>query len=381
MRLLVAPRDLNRDPQRAQRRTEQSLLSAPRRLGTTVRAPEGSADWDGLIVLCAANNWDDVKLADRHMAEQLAPMRRCSTSIRPCHTSRASRIPRSPDPCAGRVSVWSALGSRATRPSSRRSRCTRRWSALTTRLVRRQLRRAVHQLGGESRPSSRRGCSWTPTASAASAAACTGGRTTGGRRRSLGCERRAARRARGASRPGVRPGRRRQRGRGRPLEAAGCAPPTSPTAATRPYFAGVDDVAPAADVETAGPVAGFVGHLNSRTDLALLEAIADAGVSLLLIGPKDHRSSRNGSSAVERDNVAYLGARPFETLPAYLKRSTSDSSPTRHRVQPLQLPDEDARVPRGRPTGRRHVVPAVRWLDTDLVTLADTPEPSPRPWP
>ena len=29
------------------------------------------ASWDELIVLCAANSWDDVKLADRHMAEHL----------------------------------------------------------------------------------------------------------------------------------------------------------------------------------------------------------------------------------------------------------------------------------------------------------------------
>ena len=35
--------------------------------GTTTR----NSAWDGLIVLCAANNWDDVKLADRHMAEYL----------------------------------------------------------------------------------------------------------------------------------------------------------------------------------------------------------------------------------------------------------------------------------------------------------------------
>ena len=34
-------------------------------------ALQPGARWDDLIVLCAANSWSDVKLADRHMAERL----------------------------------------------------------------------------------------------------------------------------------------------------------------------------------------------------------------------------------------------------------------------------------------------------------------------
>ncbi len=41
--------------------------SRPRQLAT-------AGPWDGLVVLCAANSWDEVKLADRHMAEQLATL-------------------------------------------------------------------------------------------------------------------------------------------------------------------------------------------------------------------------------------------------------------------------------------------------------------------
>ncbi|HVB44045.1 MAG TPA: hypothetical protein VNF47_15260 [Streptosporangiaceae bacterium] len=41
------------------------------------------------------------------------------------------------------------------------------------------------------------------------------------------------------------------------------------------------------EVTLPGPVAGFVGHINDRTDLRLLEAIAARGRSLLLVGPKD----------------------------------------------------------------------------------------------
>ena len=38
---------------------------------TTAVDQSRTGDWDGLIVLCAANSWDAVKLADRHMAEPL----------------------------------------------------------------------------------------------------------------------------------------------------------------------------------------------------------------------------------------------------------------------------------------------------------------------
>ena len=39
------------------------------------------------------------------------------------------------------------------------------------------------------------------------------------------------------------------------------------------------------DVPLPGPMAGFVGHINARTDLELLEAIVDRGRSLLMVGP------------------------------------------------------------------------------------------------
>ena len=45
------------------------MLEAP--AAATLDRARGAQDWDGLIVLCAANNWDAVKLADRHMAERL----------------------------------------------------------------------------------------------------------------------------------------------------------------------------------------------------------------------------------------------------------------------------------------------------------------------
>ena len=102
-----------------------------------------------------------------------------------------------------------------------------------------------------------------------------------------------------------------------------------------------------------GPIAGFVGHINSRTDLALLEAVADAGISLLLIGPKepDFEPERFDAAREPAPTSRYLGARPFEpaaVVPEGDRRRAR--AVRRHRVQPRQLPDEDARVPgRGPP--------------------------------
>ena len=38
-----------------------------------------SAAWDGMIVLCAANRWDGVKMQDRHLAETSGRTHLCST--------------------------------------------------------------------------------------------------------------------------------------------------------------------------------------------------------------------------------------------------------------------------------------------------------------
>ena len=52
-------------------------------------------------------------------------------------------------------------------------------------------------------------------------------------------------------------------------------------------YRGIDRAPLPTDVGLPGPVVGFVGRINDRTDLGLLEAIAERGRSLLLVGPKD----------------------------------------------------------------------------------------------
>ena len=67
------------------------------------------------------------------------------------------------------------------------------------------------------------------------------------------------------------------------------------------------------------PVAGFVGHLNRRTDVALLEAVVDRGLTLVLVGPIDAASGGPRlEELLERDTVHAVGACDFEEVAAWL---------------------------------------------------------------
>lgn len=67
------------------------------------------------------------------------------------------------------------------------------------------------------------------------------------------------------------------------------------------------------------PVIGLVGQLTERIDLGVLTAVADAGYSLLLVGPYDPGWERDGFAAlIGRPNVRYVGRVPAEEVPSYL---------------------------------------------------------------
>jgi teichuronic acid biosynthesis glycosyltransferase TuaH len=69
------------------------------------------------------------------------------------------------------------------------------------------------------------------------------------------------------------------------------------------------------------PVAGVVGQLNERIDVDLLSAVADTGVGLVLVGPRNARWSPTGTKALlSRTNVHHVGAVPFEDVPRWLAR-------------------------------------------------------------
>ena len=67
------------------------------------------------------------------------------------------------------------------------------------------------------------------------------------------------------------------------------------------------------------PVVGLIGQLSDRIDLSILDAIADAGFSLLIVGPLDPRwEQRRFRELVDRSRVYYTGPVPAEAVPSYL---------------------------------------------------------------
>jgi teichuronic acid biosynthesis glycosyltransferase TuaH len=68
-------------------------------------------------------------------------------------------------------------------------------------------------------------------------------------------------------------------------------------------------------------VAGLSGQLSDRIDLNLLEAVAETGIGLLLVGPRDPGwYPERVNSLLAKKNVHYVGAVPFEQLLPYLAR-------------------------------------------------------------
>ncbi|MEU8266262.1 glycosyltransferase [Sphaerisporangium sp. NPDC049002] len=145
-------------------------------------------------------------------------------------------------------------------------------------------------------------------------------------------------------------------------------------------YAAVDGAPLPADLpaELAGtPVAGFVGHINARIDIALLEAVAGTGVPLVLVGPKagDYEPERWPRLA-GRPNVYWVGRKPYEELPSYLRlidvglTPYADSAFNRASF-PLKTLEYLA-------AGRGVVsteLPATAWLDAGpLIPVARTPE-------
>ena len=67
------------------------------------------------------------------------------------------------------------------------------------------------------------------------------------------------------------------------------------------------------------PVAGLVGQLTERIDMGLLEAVAGAGFSLLLVGPYDPRWEPERFAALTAlPNVHHTGRVPAREVPSYL---------------------------------------------------------------
>jgi len=274
------------------------------------------------VVICAANNWDEVKLADRHMAEHLteyAPVLYVDPPISHLTRFNAPEVAASlKRPRLRRI----APGLTRYTPVVPPKPMTPAMLPLTNAIARRQLRRALRRSGA------RRAQAVLSTWLFVDAYGVCGERLRAYWWRDDPVA---------AAPLWRRPAERLAAGDRRLTEASdlvvsvsgsvatdlrtrGFAAAHLPNGCDADFYAGVDEAPDPPDVNLPGPVAGFVGHLNARTDLALLEAVVAADVSLLLVGPRDPEFEPERLDALlAQPRVAWVGSRPFEDLLPYLK--------------------------------------------------------------
>jgi teichuronic acid biosynthesis glycosyltransferase TuaH len=125
-----------------------------------------------------------------------------------------------------------------------------------------------------------------------------------------------------------------------------------------------------------GPVVALVGQLSERIDLDILTALADAGFSLLMVGPHDPRWEPSRFAALTaRPNVSYAGRVPQDAVPSYLAAADIGITPytasTFNRASfPLKTLEY---LGAGLPVVSTDL-PGARWLLDDLAR-ADSAEP------
>ncbi|MFI6024152.1 glycosyltransferase [Amycolatopsis magusensis] len=103
---------------------------------------------------------------------------------------------------------------------------------------------------------------------------------------------------------------------------SGVEPEVFPNGVDPDAYAAIDSVTPV-ELPPGFPdkIAGLCGQLSDRIDLRLLEAVADTGVGLLLVGPRDPGwQPERVDALLARDNVHHTGPVPFERLLPYLAR-------------------------------------------------------------
>jgi teichuronic acid biosynthesis glycosyltransferase TuaH len=151
----------------------------------------------------------------------------------------------------------------------------------------------------------------------------------------------------------------------------GCDPAAYSTVDTTPV--------PPPAAELPAPVVGLVGRLSGRIDVGLLEDVADAGLSLLLVGPQEGEwEPERWPRLAARPNVRHVGRVPFPELPGYLR--AMDVGITPYRDTAFNRSSFPLKTLEYLAAGRAAVstdLPATRWLAADepdgpaLVAVAD----------
>jgi teichuronic acid biosynthesis glycosyltransferase TuaH len=329
-----------------------------------------------MVVLCAANSYDSIKVADQHMAEQLSgttpvlyvdpPLSRLTPAKNP-ELAQAITGPRLRVLAPGLARLTPVVQPFPSRPGI---------ATLTTALAVRHIRRAVSTLGGRVRalisawplyPVFGSGDEqvrvyWAQDDFVGGAA------LLGMNAKQLDARERKVAAAADliiAANPVV----------AETWRARGREPVIIPYGADIAAYRRVDQVQLPADVGLPGPIAGFIGQINDRTDLSLLEAVADRGLSLLLVGPVNPAFEPERFGALrQRDNVCWVGPKPFDALPGYFRLMDVGLVP--YRDSPFNRGSFPLKTLEYLAAGRAVVatdLPAVQWLNTDLISVATTP--------
>jgi len=338
--------------------------------------PSAPGQWDGLLVLCAANNYDGAKVADWHLAAHLSrlvpvlyvdpPMSRLTPARHP-EVARALRSPRLRLHKPGLARLTPVV---QPFPSRRGA------AGMTSALTRRYLGRATARLGGRVRAVISGWPQYPVFGSCAEQVRVywaqddfVGGADLLGLNARL-LDRRERRVAASADLVVA----------ANPVVAdiwrsRGLDPVLVPYGTDVDAYRDIEQAPVPSDAWLPAPVAGFVGRINDRTDLSLLEAIADRGRSLLLVGPKDPAFEPERFDALrQRRNVRWVGPKPFEALPGYFR--VLDVGVVPYRDSPFNRGSFPLKTLEYLAAGRAVVatdLPAVRWLATDLVSVATTP--------
>jgi len=339
-------------------------------------SPHPGRSWDQMVVLCAANRYDGIKLADQHMAEQLSrlapvlyvdpPVSRL-TLTRDKRSVRLAKNPGLREEMPGLARLTPLVQPFSSQPGL---------VTISGALIRHHLRKAVSHLGGQVRVIISawaqhdvfRACAGASRIYWAQDDFVGGADLLGLNAGLLDVRERAVAATANlvvAANPVVA-----DTWRTRGLETA-----LIPYGVDANAYSDVDLVPVPSDYALSGPVAGFVGHINRRIDLRLLEAVADRGRSLLMVGPRDPDFEPKRLDALfRRPNVQWVGPKPFNALPGYFRLIDVGlvpygDSPFNRGSFPLKTLEYLA-------AGRGVVasdLPATRWLGTDLISIASEP--------
>lgn len=151
-----------------------------------------------------------------------------------------------------------------------------------------------------------------------------------------------------------------------------------PSARRRVLANGCYPMAPGTDGSDRDPVAGLVGQLNERLDLGVLEALAEEGVPIRVIGPrtdKDRAFGRRLDRILTVPTIDYVGPVAAEEVPGQLSRLGAGLTP--YAPTPFNRASFPLKSLEYLSAGLAVVstdLPAVRWLDTELISVGKTSE-------